>query len=281
MLPILLDLKLLKIYTFGLFALLAFFWGSYFVWKNIQLTSYKEEDVFDCLFLGLFGGLFFGRLIYVILNFSAFGFDILKFILINGYPGINIFGVLIGAFVTVYLFTKIKKIGFWELMDYLSSPLLLAMGIIKIGAFFSGVEVGTKTAFFLSVKYVGYDGYRHLTPLYQGVLFLIGSYLVFRLVFEIRKQKYFHGFAYIIFWWLTSLILVTLENLRINKAIFWGNSFDFIVSFLILLTLSIYLVYYLRNNIFRGLASVIHLFKIHGRKKDSKNIPGETKKTTS
>jgi prolipoprotein diacylglyceryltransferase len=65
MLPILLDLKIFKIYTFGVFLVLAFFWGSFLIWKLIRLTSMKEEEVFDGLFWGLFGGLFLSRLFYV------------------------------------------------------------------------------------------------------------------------------------------------------------------------------------------------------------------------
>ena len=90
MLPVLLDLKFIKIYVFGVFLVLAFFWGSFILWKNIRLTSQKEDEIFDALFFSLSGGLFFSRLFYVILNFDKFGFDFLKFILINGYPGLSL-----------------------------------------------------------------------------------------------------------------------------------------------------------------------------------------------
>ncbi|PIZ68201.1 hypothetical protein COY13_01625, partial [Candidatus Roizmanbacteria bacterium CG_4_10_14_0_2_um_filter_36_35] len=62
MLPVLLDLKFIKIYTFGVFLMLGFLWASFVLWRNIRLTSHKEEEIFDGLFLSLLGGLFFGRL---------------------------------------------------------------------------------------------------------------------------------------------------------------------------------------------------------------------------
>ena len=96
MLPVLLDLKFIKIYTFGVFLVLAFFWGSFVLWKNIRLTAQKEDEIFDGLFISFAGGLFMSRLVYVILNFDKFGSSILKFILINGYPGLSLYGALIG-----------------------------------------------------------------------------------------------------------------------------------------------------------------------------------------
>ena len=72
MLPVLLNFAFIKIYTAGVFLVLAFFWGLFFLWKNIKLTSFKEEDLFDGVFVGLLGGLFFARIFYIILNFGDF-----------------------------------------------------------------------------------------------------------------------------------------------------------------------------------------------------------------
>ena len=58
MIPVLLDLKFIKIYTFGIFLVLAFFWGAFILWKNYLLTAQKEEELFDGMFLSLAGGLF-------------------------------------------------------------------------------------------------------------------------------------------------------------------------------------------------------------------------------
>ena len=85
MLPILLQIGFIKIYTFGIFLVLAFFWSTYYLWRNIQLTSFKEEEIFDGVFFGMLGGALLGRLFYVILHFPDFGLNFLKFLLVNGY----------------------------------------------------------------------------------------------------------------------------------------------------------------------------------------------------
>ena len=174
MLPVLVNLGFIKIYTFGVFLVLGFFWAIFLLWKNIRLTAFKEEDVFDGLFLSMFGAIFFGRLIYVFLNFKDFGFNLLKYILINGYPGISLYGSIFGGFLVLYLLTNSRKLNFNDLIDYLISPIFIGMVFGKIGAFFSGAEIGTKTNFLLKIKYVGFDGARHLVGLYEGILLAIG-----------------------------------------------------------------------------------------------------------
>lgn len=256
MLPVLLNIGFLKLYTFGVFLVLSFFWGIFLLWKNIRLTSHKEEDVFDGIFVSLFSAIFFGRLVYVSLNFDKFGLDILKFILINGYPGISFFGLLFGGFLSLYLFFIPKKIKFKETVDYFISPLFLSIGFGKLGSFFSGAEVGTKTKFILSIKYFGIDSLRHLTPLYEAIIFFLASYIAYKILFEIRREKYPLKFNFYFFFWLVSLVYFSFDNLKAYKLYLLGWSFNQLVSSIILLTSTVYFIYYFRNHILNSIKIV-------------------------
>lgn len=249
MLPVLLNLGFLKIHTFSVFLVLGFFWALFLLWKNIRLTSFKEEDVFDGLFFSMFGGLFFGRLIFVFLNFKDFGFNLLKFVLINGYPGISLYGSFFGGLLILYLFSNSKKLDFNDLIDYIITPLFVALAFGKIGAFFSGVEIGTKTNFLLKIKYVGFDGTRHLVGLYEGLLLIMGFFIAHKILFEIRKEKFYKGFLLRFFIWFLALTIFLFDNLKDNHIYFLGLSLDFLVSLVILLTTSFYFIYYFRNGI--------------------------------
>lgn len=249
MLPVLLDLKFIKIYTFGVFLVLGFFWASFILWKNIRLTSYKEEEVFDGLFFGLAGGLFFARLIYVILNFKDFGFSILKFILINGYPGMSIYGAFFGFFLSVLAFFSLRKIKFLEIVDYFITPLFISLVFGKFGSFFSGAEVGTKTVFLLKTKYLGFDGWRHLTPFYEAIFFIIGAFISQKILMEIRKEKFFPGFLFYLSIWYFSAVYFIFDKIKINHLYLSSYSFNSLVSIILLLTISFYFVYYFRSNI--------------------------------
>ncbi|MFA5770568.1 MAG: prolipoprotein diacylglyceryl transferase family protein [Patescibacteria group bacterium] len=249
MLPVLLNLGFLKIYTFGVFLVLGFFWAIFLLWKNIRLTSFKEEDVFDGLFISMFGALFFGRLVYVLLNFKDFGFNLLKIILVNGYPGMSLYGSVFGGLLILYLFTRSRKIYFNDLVDYFITPLFITFVFGKIGAFFSGVEIGTKTNFLFKIKYVGFDGLRHLTSLYEGLMLIIGLLIAYKILFEIRKERYYKGFLLKFFIWFLALTTILFDNIKDNRLYYGGLSLDFLISLIILLTTSFHFVYYFRNGI--------------------------------
>ena len=249
MLPVLLDLKFIKIYTFGVFLVLGFFWSAFLLWRNIRLTSYKEEDVFDGLFFSLFGGLFIGRLVYVVLNFNDFGFDILKFILINGYPGISLIGAILGGIFTLFGFFGLKKIDFSEIIDYFISPLFVALVFGKLGSFFSGADVGAKTTFFLKIRYASFEGLRHLTAFYEAVFFAAAAYISYKLLFEIRKERLKKGILLMFFFWFFSLTYFIFDNLKERTLYLQGFSFNWLASGLMLLTTSFYFIYHFRSNI--------------------------------
>jgi phosphatidylglycerol:prolipoprotein diacylglycerol transferase len=276
MLPVLLNLESLKIYTFGVFLLLAFFWGSFLLWKNFLLTSQKEEEVFDGLFIAIAGGLFFGRIIHVLLNFEDFGFSILKFILINGYPGISLYGFLIGAFVSLWTFFVIRKTDVKEAMDYVIPAVFLALGLGKLGSFLSGSEIGGRTDFILSLKYPGIEGARHLTSLYEGIIFLIACFLSYKLLFVIRRTKITKGSNFFFFWWIFSLTYLAFDYLKIDKTLIFGYGFNFILSAVLLLTFTLIFIYHFRSLVFENL----ELLKFNKQKNGKKNSKSIHKKET-
>lgn len=266
MLPVLLDLRVLKIYTFGVFLVLAFFWASYLLWRNIRVTSFKEEDIFDSLFVAIISALLGGRFLYIAFHFQDFGFNIFRFILINGYPGLSLIGVLLGGMIGLFAYFKIHKEGFLERMDYFISPLFVALGFGFFGAFLSGVEVGAKTKFLLAIKYVGFDGFRHITGIYEALFFFLAAYVSLKLLFEIRREKLGKGFLFYFFVWYTSLVIVVFDSLKINHINVFGYSLNFIVGVFLLLTFSFYFIYYFRSRLGGGMKNVLKLVTNHGHK---------------
>lgn len=251
MLPIILDLGFIKIYTFGVFLVLSFFWSSFFLWKNIALTSYREDEIFDALFLSIFGGIFMGRFVHILLNFSDFGGDILKYILINGYPGLHVSGAIVGFLLFLLAYTKAKKIPYSRLIDYVVPPMLLALAIGKMGAFFSGAEVGSQTTFFISLAYPNLDGQRHLTPLYESFILFAGSYLTYRILMDIRREKFYEGYNFLIFWLIYSFTLVITDPIKSFKLIWNGMSVNMLLHGVILLTGTICVLYYFRTSLLK------------------------------
>ncbi|MDH7476275.1 MAG: prolipoprotein diacylglyceryl transferase [Microgenomates group bacterium] len=266
MLPVLFTIGPIKIYTFGVFLVLAFFWGTFILWKLIRLTSFKEEEVFDGMFVGLIGALFFGRLFYVILNFKDFGFSFIKFILINGYPGLSLYGALFGGLIFLYFYFSLKNIKFLEVVDYFVPALMIALAFGKLGSFFSGVEVGTKTKFLFSIKYVGFEGMRHLTSFYEAMFFFLGLYLSYKILFEIRREKFPYGFNLKFFGWFFSLSYFLFDKIKANHLYLKKYNFNYGLSAILLLTFSFYFLYYFRSLIFAETLIIIKTIKNYGHK---------------
>ncbi len=256
MLPVFLDLKVVKFYTFGVFLLLAFFWGCYLLWKNFLLTAYKEEDIFDGMFLALTGGLFMSRLLYVVLHFNEFGFSILKFILINGYPGLSLYGFLIGFFFTLFFYTSRKKMKTMEVFDYFIPPAFLALGFGKIGSFFSGTELSGRLNHFLLT----------LFPLYEAVLFFLAAFFSYKILFSIRREKYEKGFNLFFFGLYFSFVSLMFGVIRSGKNLLQQPEFNIFLSSIFVLTFSFYFIYYFRSLIFERIANITRGVRRHGKK---------------
>lgn len=273
MLPVLVNLPFLKIYTFGVFLLLAFFWGSFMLWKNILLTSYKEDDVFDSMFISLVFGLFISRLVYVATHFGDFGFNVLKFILINGYPGLSLYGFLAGVSIALFLYFQYRKIKFKEAVDYFVPAAFIALGFGKLGAFFAAVEIGTRTSVPIAMKYAGAAGMRHLTPLYESILFFAGAFIAYNLVFSVRRGTFSKGAVAAFFWWYTALILALFDFLKDRPTtVFSGVSLNLAISGFLLLTFTGFFIYYFRS-------LILSPFTKHGKsaiKNNNKKIQGRS-----
>src|SRR3989344_2501551 len=246
MLPVLFDFKFIKIYTFGVFLVLAFFWSLFLFWKTVKLTSHKEEEMFDSVFISLILAIFFSRFFFVIINFRNFGFSLLKFILINGFPGMSIYGLIFGGLLGLSIYHGIKKNNIIKLLDYYVASILLASAIIKIGSFFGGIDVGTETKFLLAVRYSGYAGSRHLTPIYESILLFLGTYFTHRILLAVRRTVLPSGFAfYFAFFWF-GLVNLLLDNIKQNHLYLGSINFNLIISGAIVLTLGGYFLYFFR-----------------------------------
>lgn len=241
MLPVLLTIGPIKIYTFGVFLVLAIFWGTFFLWRLIRLTAYKEEEIFDGLFLSLFSAIFFSRLFYVIANFSEYGFNPLKFILINGYPGLSLNGAIFGGMVFDYLYFTFKKKEFLELFNYFVGPFFLSLGFGFLGLFFASKSI--------------------LLIFIFSTISFIGSFLSYQILMNYRKGIINKSFNFVLF-----IFIISLINFFRNSGL-WQKFFLILV-----LTSGGYVLYYFRVTIFKSIQGFLLLGKKYGQRIFSKGF---------
>jgi prolipoprotein diacylglyceryltransferase len=108
-----------------LYALYRFVKDDYiFIRKGISL-----EQSFDIAFVTLWAGLFFARLLYLLLHFKKgenLFLDFLSFK--NG--GLSLTGAVLGGTLALYLFSRYKRLPLGRLGDFLSLSFLYALPLI-------------------------------------------------------------------------------------------------------------------------------------------------------
>ena len=96
--------------------------------------------------------------------------------------GMATHGLLLGAVTGAWLFCRLHERSFLGLLDELTVPAALIMGLGRIGNFIDGQIVGSTTQMWWGVKFPDAEGFRHPVVLYDGLknLLLVPALLLIR-----------------------------------------------------------------------------------------------------
>ncbi|WP_455105233.1 prolipoprotein diacylglyceryl transferase [Peptostreptococcus sp.] len=178
--------------------------------KEARRLGYQEGQVTDiCLFaipLGIVGA----RLYYVAFNWSQYAGDLREIINIRG-GGLAIHGGILAGILTVWVFTRIKKLEFFRTADILVLGLPMAQAIGRWGNFINGEAHGGPTNLPWAILV---EGQRvHPTFLYESVW----DWMIFVYIFMIRKNKKYEGQLLVDYIFLYSLGRFFIEGLRTDS----------------------------------------------------------------
>jgi phosphatidylglycerol---prolipoprotein diacylglyceryl transferase len=179
------------------------------------------------------------RLYYVLLEWDYYNGDIMRMINTRE-GGLAIHGGLIGAILTGYIFTKIKKISFWETADIVAPSIVIGQAIGRWGNFANGEAHGGPTSLPWGILV---DGIRvHPTFLYES-LWNLG---VFAILILYRKKKKVDGEIFLLYGILYSVGRFWIEGLRTDSLMFFGMRAAQLISLAIIVVFSA-TFYYIRN----------------------------------
>lgn len=201
------------------------------------ITAKKKDLDFDIIvdgFLWSFPFAIIGaRAYYVAFEFQNYN-SIWEMINIrNG--GIAIHGGLIGGLLTAYIFTRVKKVNFFEYIDVVMPGIILAQAIGRWGNFMNQeAHGGPVTEQFISKfpefiqngMYIG-GTYYHPTFLYESMWNLVVFGI---LMYILYKKKQQHGIVIGSYMILYSLGRFFIEGLRTDSLMFFGLRIAQIVS---------------------------------------------------
>ncbi len=213
--PVLLKLGPFTVYSFGFMLALSAFVFLVLVMKNSKKIMNPEKTYALLLSIIVFA-ILGARLAYIFVNFNEFSsFSELFMIWKGGLSGI---GALLGGIFGVFIFSKINKLNFFELTDFIIPYVALSFAIGKIGCFLRGCCFGLPTSLPWGILYK--DGSLasevfsvpvHPVQIYQA----IATLAIFFVLMEFNKLKSRkNGQTFFLFLSLFSLMRFFLDFVR-------------------------------------------------------------------
>ncbi|GAA0589629.1 prolipoprotein diacylglyceryl transferase [Virgibacillus siamensis] len=130
-----LELGPLTIYWYGVIIAFGVFIGLYLATKESDRLGLDKDLIIDLIVFAIPAAILFARIYYVVFEWDRYAgapwWDV--FAVWEG--GIAIHGALIGSVLTAIIYTRVKKISFWQLADIIAPSLILGQAIGRWGNF--------------------------------------------------------------------------------------------------------------------------------------------------
>lgn len=242
MFPILLSLGPIKIYSFGVFLVLAIVVASFIIWREGRNQKLDEERLVDFLLVEAIFALVGGRIFYLILHYSDFGLDVFRWILIFHFPGLTFIGAIIGGLIGLLVFAKKMSWSVYQIGDFLVLGVSLGEAIGRIGAFLSGSAYGAVTTLPWGVTMSGLLGRRHPVQIYEALIAFLTFVILFKLKNLWQAKKSPTGLVFLLYFWLLGATRFLLEFFRGDSVYFdgWQVNQPIYLSFALVACILIY-----------------------------------------
>jgi len=207
----------IKVHWYGIIIAVAILVSLILATKQAAKFKIREEDLIDMFLVALPVSVIFSRLFYVAFKFEDFRNDLVR-ILYIWEGGVAIYGAVIGAVLSVFVFTRFRKISMWTLCDFACVYLPLSQAIGRWGNFFNQELYGKATDLpwgmtgSIIKAQTGSDALVHPTFLYES----LWNILVFIILLAIRKRNRVPGRVFASYLLLYSFGRFMIEFLRVD-----------------------------------------------------------------
>ncbi|NLW03226.1 MAG: prolipoprotein diacylglyceryl transferase [Clostridiaceae bacterium] len=216
-LPEFLGIGPIRVHWYGIIIAVAIIFSLILGTKQASRFRIREEDLLDMFLIALPVSVIFSRLFYVVFKFDEFKNNLVR-ILYIWEGGVAIYGAVIGAVLSVFIFSRIRKINMWVLCDFACVYLPLSQAIGRWGNFFNQelYGKGTNLPWGMTGSIIraetGSDQLVHPTFLYES----LWNVLVFFVLLFIRKRNKVPGRVFASYLLLYSFGRFMIEFLRVD-----------------------------------------------------------------
>jgi phosphatidylglycerol---prolipoprotein diacylglyceryl transferase len=197
--PIITDVAGVYLWWYGLSYALGFFETRMWLNRVRGRAGLSVPQTYSLTVYIALGILLGGRFVEVVFYEWSYYRDHLLRIPMEWMGGMSTHGVLLGAIVAIWLFSRRNGKSFLQMADELAIPGAFLMGMGRIGNFIDGQILGRVTDVWWAVKFPDAEGFRHPVVLYDGLKnFLIVPILLFVWT---RKPQRGVVTAHFLFWY--------------------------------------------------------------------------------
>lgn len=211
----------LSVHWYGAIIALAILVALILALRQTKKFGIKEDDLIDMFLIALPVSIIFARLFFVAGKWELYRNDILGIFRIwEG--GVTIYGAIAGAVLSVWIFSRIRKVNMWQMADFACVYLPLAQAIGRWGNFFNQELYGKNTDLPWGmtgsiIKAMPDPGINPDIPVHPTFLYeSLWNILVFILLLRIRKRNKVLGRVFAWYLLLYSFGRFMMEFLRVD-----------------------------------------------------------------
>ncbi len=250
-----LEIGPLTIYWYGVIIAFGAFLGLYLATRESDRLGLKKDLVVDLVVFAIPIAIICARIYYVIFEWEQYEggtwWDV--FAIWNG--GIAIHGALIGAVLTAIVFTRVRKVSFWQLADVIAPSIILGQAIGRWGNFMNQEAHGG------AISEATYNSFHQYLPDFimnqmciDGIMyhptFLYESFwdiLVFIFLLFLRRFNPVRGEVFLSYAMTYSVGRFFIEGMRTDSLVSGGLRAAQVIS-IVIIVVGIALIIYRRKS---------------------------------
>ena len=184
------------VYWYAIIILSGFLIATFFVCATCERRGARKDNIWDIALYGLVAGIIGARIYYIL--FSPGEFHSIADMLQIWNGGLAIYGGIIAAIITAFIYCRVKKINTLKVFDVCAPGLLIGQAIGRFGNFTNAEVFGGETSSLLGMSINGAPPV-HPMFLYESVWNLIGLAII--LLLRDRKKADGHVFCFYLMWY--------------------------------------------------------------------------------
>lgn len=241
----------IPIYWYGVIIAAAAFIGLVLANREADRLGLPKDTMLDLLVFALPIAIISARLYYVIFEWKSYVGKPWTSIFAVWEGGLAIHGALIGSVITAIVFTRVRKLSFWQIADIAAPSLILGQAIGRWGNFMNQeahggpISEGTYNAFHqylpdFIMNQMCIDGiYYHPTFLYESVW----NVLVLILLLVLRKRNPLRGELFLTYIMSYSVGRFFIEGMRTDSLLTGHLKVAEVLSIILIISAIVLIIY--------------------------------------